>query len=82
MFTHFAIGAWLCRVSLRTENVCLMSYMPKAALHLAKNCSHCGRVSEIRFKSLKSSCDSSRQYSLKKMHLRQNFLRARQYRHW
>ena len=44
------------------------------ALHLQKQGSHCGRVSEVRFNSLKSSRDSSRQYSSKKMHPRQLFL--------
>ena len=44
------------------------------ALHLQKQGCHCGRVSEVRFNSLKSSRDSSRQYSSKKMHPRQLFL--------
>ena len=45
------------------------------ALNLQKQGSHCGRVSEVRFNSLKSSHDSSRQYSSKKMHPLQLFLR-------
>ena len=45
------------------------------ALHLQKQGSHFGCVSEVRFNSLKSSRDSSRQYSSKKMHPRQLFLR-------
>ena len=44
------------------------------ASHLQKKGSHCGRVSEMRFGSLKSSRDSSRQYSLKMMYPRQLFL--------
>ena len=44
------------------------------ASHLQKKGSHCGCVSEMRFSSLKSSRDSSRQYSLKKMYPRQLFL--------
>ena len=44
------------------------------ALHLQKKGSHCGRVSEVRVNSLKSSRDSSRQCSSKKMHPRQLFL--------
>ena len=43
-------------------------------LHLQKQGSHCGHVSEVRFNSLKSSRDSLRQYSSKKMHPRQLFL--------
>ena len=34
----------------------------------------CGRVSDLRFNSLKSSLDSSRQYTCKKMHPHQLFL--------
>ena len=37
MFTQFAIGAWLCRVSLHTGIVCLMSDMAMRALHLPEN---------------------------------------------
>ena len=44
------------------------------ALHLQNKGSNSGRVSEMQFKSLKSRRDSSRQYSLKKMHPRQLFL--------
>ena len=44
------------------------------ALHLQKQGSHCVRVSEVRFNGLKSSRDSSRQYSSKKMHPRRLFL--------
>ena len=44
------------------------------ALHLQKQGSDCGRVSEVRFNSLKSSRDSSHQYRSKKMHPRQLFL--------
>ena len=62
-------------VSLKIENVvCLMSYMAVAAWHLPKHGSHGGRVSGIRFNSLKSSRDSSRPYSLKTMHPCQLFL--------
>ena len=44
------------------------------ALYLQKQGSHCGRVSEVRFNSLRSNRDSSRQYSLTKMYPRQLFL--------
>ena len=43
-------------------------------LHHQKQDAHSGRVSEVRFNRLKSSRDSSRQYSSKKMHPRQLFL--------
>ena len=44
------------------------------ALHLQKQGSHCGRVSEVRFNGLKSSRDSSRQYSSATIHARHLFL--------
>ena len=62
---HWCLALQGC---VRTENVCLISYMTMAALPFPKNGSHCGGVSDMRFNSLKSSRDSSRQYSLKKMH--------------
>ena len=44
------------------------------ASHLQEQGSHCGCVGEVRFNRLKSSRDSSRQYSSQKMHPRQLFL--------
>ena len=32
----YSVCHWCLALSLRTENVCLMSYMAKAAVHLAK----------------------------------------------
>ena len=60
MFTRFAIGAWLCRVSLRRLMSCIIS-----VLHLLNIGSQCDCVSKMRFNSLKSSRDSLRQYSFK-----------------
>ena len=40
----------------------------RLALHLQKQGSHCGPVSQVRFNSLKSNRDSSRQYSSTKIH--------------